>query len=151
MACYGEQKIDNTIYKIILNSALISDYRDRKNEFLSTLMKLGNISFDEAIKKYKTKDCVIFEGNVSGTYVSMGLLDGFTPDIKYTVVPQFPFERFVNPFISICPVCGSDTIHKTEDVDVPPNYVMDGFFCEKCNTWVMFTTMPKSDDDMEIL
>ena len=113
-------------------------------------MELGNISFNEALKKYGTKDCVIFEGDVSSTYVSMGLLDGFTPSIISTVVPPFPFERLVNPYICICPTCGSDTIHKTEDVDIPPNYVMDGVFCEKCNEWVMFT-MPKSDDDMEML
>lgn len=151
LACYGEQKIDNTIYKIILNNASISDYMDKKNRFLSMLMKLGDINLEEALKKYKTKDCVIFEGNISSTYVSMGLLDDFTPSITYTVVPEFPFERLLDPFISICPICGSDTIHKTEDVEVPPNYVKDGIFCEKCNTWVMSTTMPKSDNDIEIL
>ena len=45
----------------------------------------------------------------------------------------------------------SDTIHKTEDVDVPLNYIKDGFFCEKCNEWIMSTTMSKSEDEMLIL
>lgn len=41
-ACCGEQKLDDTMYKIVLNDATVSDWRDRKNEFLSTLMKMGN-------------------------------------------------------------------------------------------------------------
>ena len=151
MACFGEKKMDSTIYKIILNDASVSDYNDRKNKFLSTIMKIGGFNFNEALEKYRTKDCVIFEGNISGAYVSMGLLDNFTPSIHYTVVPQFPYERLVNPFVSICPTCGSDTVYKTEDIDNPKDYVIDGFFCEKCNEWVMFTTRPKSEDDAEIL
>lgn len=151
MACYGEQRIDNTIYKFVLNNASVSDHMDKKNRFISTLMKMGDIDFDEALKRYQTKDCVIFEGNASNTYVNMGLLDNFTPSIQYSVVPAFQFERLLNLFISICPICGSDTIHKTEDVDVPSNYIKDGFFCEKCNKWIMSTTMPKSENEMLIL
>ena len=146
MACLGEHRIDNTTYKIILNDASLNNHKDKRIRFLDILKKMGNLSFNETIEKYKTKNCLIFEGNVSRAYVNMSLLDDFTPDIHYTVVPDFPLERLVNPFVSICPTCGSDTIHKTVDIDVPPNYVHDGFFCEKCNDWVMFTAMPKEKD-----
>ena len=149
LACYGEQKLDNTVYKIILNDALISDCENKKNNFLHVIMKVGNCSFDEALEKYNTSGCVVFEGDISGAYVSMGLLDDFTPDIHYTVIPSFPFERFLDPFISICPTCGNDTIHKVEDMRGASDYVKDGIFCERCHEWLMFTTMPKSNDEME--
>ncbi len=150
-ACYGEQKTDNTVYKIILNDASLSDNMDQENRFLSALMKIGDCDREEALQRYGTKDSVIFEGNVSDAYVSMGLLDGFTSWIHYTVVPEFPFERFLNPFVSICPNCGSDTIYKTEDIDNPPNYMKDGFFCENCNEWVMVAAVPKEEDYMDNL
>lgn len=145
MACFGEQTIDDTTYKIILNDALLNAYKD-KIRFLELLKKMGNLDFHETLERYKTKNCLIFEGNISKTYVYMSLLDDFTPNIHYTVVPDFPLERLVNPFVSICPTCGSDTIHKTEDIAVPPNYVNDGFFCEKCNEWVMVAAIPKEED-----
>ena len=147
MACYGEQKIDNTVYKIILNDASVSDYNDKKNSFLLLLMKIGNISQDTALERYKTKDCVIFEGNISATYVNMHMLDAFTPGIHYTVIPSFPLERLMEPFISLCPVCGSEIIHKTEETDTPPDCVKDGMFCGKCNDWTMYTILNKSQID----
>lgn len=137
-------KIDDTTYKIILNDTSFTEH-NKRIRFLEILKKIGNLSFSETMEKYKTKDCLIFEGDVCKTYVNMSLLDDFTPDIHYTVVPDFPLERLVNPFVSICPTCGSDTIHKTEDMDVPPNYVNDGFFCEKCNEWVMVAAIPKEE------
>ena len=137
MACFGEEEVDDTVYKIILNDAAVSDYEDRKNRFLSVLMKLGNISPDEALERYGTKDCAIFEGNVSNTYVNMHLLDEFTPGIHYTVVPTFPFERLIGPFTSLCPVCGSNMVCKKEDIDNSPDYVWDGYYCENCNEWFM--------------
>lgn len=149
-ACCGEQKLDDTMYKIVLNDATASDWRDRKNEFLSTLMKMGNCDMQEALKKYNTKDSIIFEGDVSATYVCIDVLEGFMPSIHYTVIPPFPYERFLDPFVSLCPVCGSDLIWKAEDTD-HPNYVKEGLFCEKCNDWYMFNTRSKMVDDEEML
>lgn len=145
LACYGKHKIDNTIYKIILNDTSLSDYM--KNKFLSVLMKIGGCNLKQALEKYETKNSVVFEGNINDTYVGMGLLDGYTSGIHYTVVPEFPFERFLNPFISICPVCGGDTIYKTEDIDYPPNFIKDGVFCENCNDWLMCTVISKESDE----
>lgn len=146
MACFGEQKSDNTVFKIILNDASVSEYRNRRNHFLSVLMKMGGFNFKEAIEKYTMKDSVIFEGDLSSTYVNMELLDGFTPDIHYTVVPQFPMERLIEPFFSICPTCGSDTVHKTVEIDNIPGCVEEGIFCEKCNEWLMHTMTTKTSD-----
>lgn len=137
IACFGEEGVDDTVYKIILNDASVSDYEDRQKRFLSVLMKLGDINIEEALERYGTKGCIIFEGNVSNTYVNMHMLDEFTPSIHYTVVPPFPFERLMEPFISLCPVCGSDMVYKTEDIDGSPDYVWDGYYCENCNEWVM--------------
>ena len=150
MACFGEQKADNTVYKIVLNDASVSDYENRRNKFLSALMKMGGFNFREAIEKYTMKDSVIFEGDVSSIYINMAVLDGYTPDIHYTVVPRFPMERLIGPFYSICPTCGSDTIHKTVEIDNPPDCIEEGIFCEKCNEWVMHTVVPK-EDDIEML
>ena len=125
-ALIGAQKIDDTRYKIILEEAYISDYMDRKNRFIELLMKWGNISFDEALEKYNTKDSVIFEGDVREVYINMHLIDGFTDQIRYRVVPEFPFVISLTPFICICPDCGSDTVEKK-----------GGIFCEKCNKWIL--------------
>ena len=136
-------KMDDTAYKIILNDTFyLTDY-NKRIRFLEILKKMGNFSFNETLEKYKTKDSVIFEGDIKDVYLNMHLLDEFTPDIHYKVVPELPFARFHTPFISICPACGSDTIHKT--VDVSPDYVHEGFFCETCNEWVLYTSKPKDD------
>ena len=50
MAMAGTQKIDHTRYKIILERAYITEYGNRRNRFIEILMKLGNISYDEALK-----------------------------------------------------------------------------------------------------
>lgn len=150
IACYGEQEIDDTVYKIILNDASVSDYMNKRNNFLSVLMKMGNVSFEDALKRYTTKDSVIFEGNISAAYVNMHALDGFTPSIHYTVAPSFPFERLLEPFICLCPICGSEVIHKTEEADKPAGCVKDGMFCEKCNDWVMYAVLDKSQLDETI-
>ena len=136
-------KMDDTAYKIILNDTFcLTDY-NKRIKFLEILKKMGNFSFNETLEKCKTKDSVIFEGDIKDVYLNMNLLDDFTPDIHYKVVPELPFARFHDPFISICPTCGSDTINKT--VDVSPDYVHEGVFCETCNKWVMYTSKPKDD------
>ena len=124
IALMGVQKIDDTRYKIILEEAHISDYMDRKNRFIDLLMKWGEISYDEAMEKYNTKDSVIFEGDAREVYINMKEINGHPDRVRYRVVPEFPFLRFATPFICICHTCG--------------NYVVEregGTFCEKCNEW----------------
>ena len=140
-------KLNDTIYKIILNdTARLTDHMNRKNRFLKVLMKMGNLTYEEALEKCKTKDSVIFEGDAKDIYLNLHIIDGFRLDIHYTIVPEFKFARIADPFTNICPTCGSDTIYKTVDVEVPPNYVNYGFFCEKCNEWVEVTERPKDED-----
>ena len=126
-ALLGAQKLDDTTYKIILKDASITEYGNRRNRFIEELMKMGNISFDEALEKYNTKDSLIFKGNAREVYIKMDLIDGFSDQLHYQVVPNFPFLRFATPFSCICPTCGSDTIPKE-----------GGIFCEKCNEWVLY-------------
>ncbi len=118
-------KIDDTTYKIILERASLTVY-DRRVRFLEILKKMGNLSFNETLEKYKAKDSVIFEGDVREVYINMHLIDGFTDQIRYRVVPEFPFVISLTPFICICPDCGSDTVEKK-----------GGIFCEKCNKWIL--------------
>lgn len=122
-----KQKIDDTIYKIILKDAShLTDHLNKKNKFLEEVMKMGNITYEEAVEKCKAKNCLIFEGNTKEVYIKMNILDSFTPQIRYKVVPDILFERFCDPFISICPTCGSDVVDRE-----------GGTFCEKCNEWVL--------------
>ncbi len=123
-ALIGAQKIDDTRYKIILEEAHISDYMDRKNRFIELLMKWGNISFDEALEKYNTKDSVIFEGDAREVYIHMDEINGHPDRVRFRVVPEFPFLRCATPFICICHTCGSYVVEKE-----------GGTFCEKCNKW----------------
>lgn len=146
-ACLGEQRIDDTIYKIILNDVSIPNLGDKKNKFIKTLMRVGGFDLEEAQGIYRTENTLIFEGNVSETYVNMNLLEDFVPDIHYTVIPQFPFESLLNPFISICPICGNDTVSRTEEVNNRPDDVKSGIYCETCNDWIMFTICSKSQID----
>ena len=119
-------KMDDTAYKIILNDTFcLTDY-NKRIRFLGILKKMGNFSFNETLEKYKTKDSVIFEGDVREVYINMHLIDGFTDQIRYRVVPEFPFVISLTPFICICPDCGSDTVEKK-----------GGIFCEKCNKWIL--------------
>ncbi|MCM1251592.1 MAG: YgzB family protein [Clostridium sp.] len=125
MAIYGTQKLEDTRYKIILKGgSIIVDFR--RERFLKTLMKIGNISYEEALEKYHTKNSLIFEGDARGVYISDNLLHGFSDAMKYEIIPEFPFQRCLGPFYSICPTCGSDTVWKE-----------DGCFCEKCNKWLL--------------
>ena len=146
-ACVGEQRIDDTIYKIILNDASIPDLGDKKNKFIDTLMHIGAFDLGEAQRLYGAENSIIFEGNVSATYVNINLLEDFVPDIHYTVIPPFPFECLLNPFISICPFCGNNTVHRTEEVNNRPDDVKDGIFCETCNDWIMSTICSKLQID----
>ena len=127
MAMAGTQKIDHTRYKIILERAYITEYGNRRNRFIEILMKLGNISYDEALEKYNTKDSVIFEGDIREVYINMDLIDGFADQMDYRVVPEFPLVRF-DPFLMICPTCGDDLIYKEKE---------RGYFGEKCNKWIL--------------
>lgn len=146
-ACLGEQRIDDTIYKIILNDVFVSNSEDKKNKFIKTLMRVGGFNREEAQRIYITKNTLIFEGNVSETYVNMNLLEDYAPDIHYTVIPSFPFASLLNPFISICPICGNDTVSRTEEVNGHPDDVKSGIYCETCNDWVMFTICSKLQVD----
>ena len=89
-------------------------------------MKIGNIGFGEAMKRYNTADSVIFEGDVKEIYIKKDLINGFADQIRYRIVPEFPFVSMLTPFICICPDCGSDTVEKE-----------GGIFCEKCNKWIL--------------
>ena len=120
-------KIDDTAYKIILNDTdRLTDHMNRKNRFLKVLMKMGNLTYEEAMEKCKTKNSVIFEGDAKDIYLNLDPIRGFTPYIHYTVVPEFEYAQFATPFYSICHTCGSDTIDKE-----------GGIFCEKCNEWLL--------------
>ena len=125
-AMAGTQKIDDTTYKIILERASLTMH-DRRVRFLEILKKMGNLSLHETLEKYKTKDSVIFEGDVREVYINMHLIDGFADQIRYRVVPEFPLVRF-DPFLMICPTCGDDLIYKEKE---------RGYFCEKCNKWIL--------------
>ena len=124
-AFMGDKKIDDTRYKIILERTSLTVH-DRRVRFLEILKKMGNLSFHETLEKYKTKDSVIFEGDAREVYINMHLIDGFADQIRYRVVPEFPFVSMLTPFICICPDCGSDTVE-----------MEGGIFCEKCNEWIL--------------
>ncbi len=146
-ACLGEYKIDDTIYKIILNNVAIPNSGDKKNKFIETLMRVGKFNREEAQKICRTKNTLIFEGNVSETYVNINLLEDFVPDIHYTVNPPFALESLLNPFVSICPICGNRTVTRTEDVNNRSEDIKSGIYCETCKDWIMFDICSKAEVD----
>ena len=114
------------LYKIILNDTdHLTDHMNRKNRFLDELMKMGNLTFEEALEKCETKDCLIFEGDIKEVYIRIDSIARYVPDIHFTVVPDFLFDRYALPCDSLCRICGSHLVDKD-----------GGTFCEKCNRWV---------------
>lgn len=146
-ACLGEHKIDDTIYKIILNSVAIPNSGDKKNKFIEILMRIGKFNLEEAQRIYRTENTIIFEGNVSETYVNINLLEDFAPDIHYTVIPPFALESLLNPFLSICPICGNRTVTRTEDINNCSENIKSGIYCETCQDWIMFDICSKAEVD----
>lgn len=128
-ALLGEQEIDDTIYMITLdNSENFADIEQLRK-------RLNRESFDSEKIMCNLEnghmDSVIYRGDVLFTFLLMNALTdaGFC----YTVTPEFPFESFIYPDIALCPTCGTPTVEKP----VPESPQDMGFYCEKCNEWVM--------------
>lgn len=142
LALTGEKEIDDTIYKITLNSQVILD----KDRCIQAIMQVCGCEERTARDILKRENGLLFEGDVLHTYLSMQLLD--MTGTAYNVYPKFPFIR--QAYV-VCPNCGSETSYKIEETDVRENdtdcYMQSGFFCEKCNQWVAMTYRRKIDVD----
>lgn len=135
LACVGKKKMDDTIYRITFRTT-------QSNEvFLKTLCEVNDS--DLRIEKDKLADekNIVLEGDAIHTFLSMDILTGST--ISYKVEPDFPFACIGNYEFCLCPVCGSKTIVKTEEMQGEGDYMLQGFFCEKCNEWVMNCSVSK--------
>lgn len=141
LACVGKQEKTNAVYKINLKRK--HDWEKVEGKYIEVLMKVGNCSEDVAKKKLNTSDEIIFEGDFLNTYLGMELLDD--AEIGYSVIPEFPFIRYLHHDISMCPNCGDETIEKTEELD--DLYIKQGMFCEKCNEWVVYCCISKLSKD----
>ncbi len=79
---------ENYDYVLVKETSGYSIMNRSANEMLLIEDEKLDFSFNETLEKYKTKDSVIFEGDIKDVYLNMELLDGFTPDIHYTIVPD---------------------------------------------------------------
>ena len=139
-ALSGEEKAEDTTYKIVLNNVRI--LHNRSDKCLETIMQIGGVDEKEALEKLGTKESVIFEGDLLNTYLSLRCLDKIGNIVDYTVVPQFPYARV---FAQICPQCGEEAVYKKEDVE--EDKVKTGFFCEKCKEWIFNNIKDKYEFD----
>lgn len=142
LACVGEKKIDNTIYKITLEE--VFNCKENEENYIKTIMKIGNFDVATARNKLNAQGSIIFEGDFFNTYKNMELLDDIGSFV-YNVTPPFSFTRFV--YHVVCPVCGGKTIEKTEEMQDLKNYVKKGIFCESCNDWVLQCSINKMNID----
>lgn len=131
-ACEGEKRADGTIYRVSLNSSI-----SQRNTLKNLERNLGE-GFDAAgiIKRIEAGDEVIFEGDLFHTYRVMEELSGES----YTVTPRFPLRRFYTK-VHLCPICGGETVGRDEEL--PNGRVQQGWYCENCNEWGMYTTVSK--------
>ena len=141
LACTGERKRDETIYKIHFCSTVIED----KEKCKQCIMEISNCSADIAEKKLSVENSLLFEGGLFQTYLCMELLD--KSGIIYNVNPEFPLERRV---YFECENCGCEANYvKEETIDVE-GYIKQGWFCEHCNEWVAFNYISKiAADDVD--
>lgn len=142
LAYVSDKKADDTVYKIILEG--ITKHEQNENQCIETIMKIGGFDRNEALEKIDTENSIIFEGNLSDTYINMSLLDDIGI-VRYTVSPSIPYSRVI--CYDICPECGCETIEKMEEIDGLKNYVKQGMFCEHCNDWVIFCSVNKMNMD----
>ena len=126
LACVGDKRIDNTLYKIILSEISVSD----KKDYVEILKELD---IDISLDKLHNRETVIFEGTAVDIYIKMEMLD--SAGIKYTVVPEFPFARMIYNQVCLCSKCGGETVQKIEN---HKEYINKGFYCEYCKDWVFY-------------
>lgn len=106
LACVGDKRIDNTLYKIILSEISVSDRKD----YVEILKKLD---IDISLEELNNRETVIFEGTAVDIYIKMEMLD--SARMKYTVVPNFPFARMIYNQVCLCSKCGGETVQKIEN------------------------------------
>lgn len=140
LALSGEEKAEDTTYKIVLNNVRL--LHNRRDKCLKTIMQIGNCNEKEALEKLSAKNSVIFEGDLLNTYLSLRCLDKVGHMVDYTVVPQFPYAR---TFVQICPQCEEEAVYKK--VEVEEDKVKAGCFCEKCNEWIFYDIKDKYEFD----
>lgn len=126
LACVGDKRIDNTLYKIILSEISVSDRKD----YVEILKKLD---IDISLEELNNRETVIFEGTAVDIYIKMEMLD--SARMKYTVVPNFPFARMIYNQVCLCSKCGGETVQKIEN---HKEYINKGFYCEYCKDWVFY-------------
>lgn len=131
LACVGDKRIDNTLYKIILSEIPVSD----KKDYIEILKKLD---IDISLEELKNREIVIFEGSAVDIYIKMEILD--SAGIKYTVAPKFPFARKIYNQVCLCSKCGGETVQKIED---HKKYIIKGFYCENCKDWILYNSFSK--------
>ncbi len=135
LACVGKKKIDDTIYRITFRAT-------ESNEiFLNTLCEVNGSDLRTEKDKLADEKNIVLEGDAVHTFLNMDSLTGAA--ISYEVDPDFPFLRFGNYAVCLCPTCGSKTVVKTEEMQDVEDYMLQGFFCEKCNEWVMHCSISK--------
>ena len=137
LACVGDKRIDNTLYKIILSEISVSD----KKDYVEILKELD---IDISLDKLHNRETVIFEGTAVDIYIKMEMLD--SAGMKYTVVPEFPFARMIYNQVCLCSKCGGETVQKIEN---HKKYIKKGFYCENCKDWLLYNCFSRLQlDDM---
>ena len=126
LALLGEQKIDNTIYTINFDNRDFYSTKEKLRKRLNA--ELFNVEEIMPESEHKIMTSIIYRGDVLHAFWFMNALTGGA--ICYTITPEFPFERCIYPDIALCPTCGTPTVEKTESEST-------GFYCEKCNEWVL--------------
>ena len=126
LACVGDKRIDNTLYKIILSEISVSD----KKDYVEILKKLD---IDISLEELNNRETVIFEGTAVDIYIKMEILD--SARMKYTVTPKFPFARMIYNQVCLCSKCGGETVQKIES---HKEYINKGFYCENCKDWMLY-------------
>lgn len=133
-ALYGEKRIDETKYRMTMNGEVFT-YGDSYATFRKDL-EMVDFDIDAIIQILETgsEGSILYEGDAYHTYMLMLVLNGTVNVLNgCTVTPEFPFTFALDPMVALCPACGCKTVEKV----IPDRPNETGYYCEKCNEWVM--------------
>ena len=137
---FGKKRAEDAIYKITLNK--VRDVSKHRERCFDIIRRVSGLDADTVMERIGINDCVIFEGDLLHTYLTLEQLDQIEFMINYTVVPDFSYARELT---IMCPDCGEKAKYRVKYGEGED--ATGGFFCENCGEWVMYTGFGKADVD----
>lgn len=150
LALLGENKIDNSFYKVIIKKKWGLD--KKRADIITKDLNKAHFNAEAVMESINngTQGTIIYEGDVLHTYLFECVFIGFESCIEFEIVPRFPYKIF-HPEYFLCPKCGAEVISRQEPYDRIKGWFVDGLFCENCNEWTLGLTVIHDDTGYKLV